>query len=142
MINRIIELMDINKINAKELTSQLGISHSSVTDWKKGRGTPSAQTIVKLANFFNVTTDYLLIGLSETNLSKENVDITKNTLVLDRMELMLLDIFNELDMSNQREVLHIMNKALDKQQSDNSDKSKPIYTSSNDELSATNSMVG
>ena len=53
-------LMKKNNVTAKQLTSDLGLSVSSVTDWKKGKGKPSAETITKIAEYFGVTTDYLL----------------------------------------------------------------------------------
>jgi len=62
LLERILKLMDERGINAKELTEKIGINHSAVTDWKKGKGNPSTGAIIKLAKFFGVSTDYLLTG--------------------------------------------------------------------------------
>lgn len=62
LLQRLNSLMEQNGLNAKQLTSELGISNSSFTDWKKGKGTPSASTLVKLAEYFDVSLDWLLLG--------------------------------------------------------------------------------
>ncbi|MDR2655524.1 MAG: helix-turn-helix domain-containing protein [Oscillospiraceae bacterium] len=61
-VERIIALMDKQGINGKVLTTELGISSSSVTEWKKGKAKPSVEAIVKIAQYFQVTTDWLLTG--------------------------------------------------------------------------------
>ena len=72
MLERILFLMDQRGVTAKKLTTDLGISNSSVSDWKKG-SKPSSDVIVKLANYFHVTTDYILLGtLSNDTLSTDD----------------------------------------------------------------------
>lgn len=66
LIERILELMGKNKITAKKLTTDLELSNSSITDWKKGKGKPSTEAVIKIANYFNVSTDYLLLGKEAT----------------------------------------------------------------------------
>lgn len=61
MLERILSLMNQRGVTAKKLTSDLGISNSAVSDWKSG-SKPSCEVIVKLAKYFNVTTDYILLG--------------------------------------------------------------------------------
>lgn len=61
MITRILNLLSDRGITAKKLTKDLDISNSSVTDWKKG-SKPSCDVIVKLSDYFGVTTDFLLKG--------------------------------------------------------------------------------
>ncbi len=69
MIERILNLMKQSSVTAKQLTSDLEISSTSITDWKKGKGRPSADAIVKLAKYFGVTTDYILTGKEEDSSS-------------------------------------------------------------------------
>ncbi len=59
-LDRILKLIRENGINAAKLTKEIGLSHSAVSDWKKGKGNPSAKTIAKIADYFNVSADYLL----------------------------------------------------------------------------------
>ena len=62
MVERIEQLLKKRGISAYKMTSDLGLSNSAVTDWKKGKAKPSTDAIFKMANYFNVTTDYLLTG--------------------------------------------------------------------------------
>lgn len=89
VINRILDLMKKNNITAKQLTSDLEISNSSISDWKRGKGKPSSDAIVKMAEYFNVTTDYLLLGTTcnKTN----NINLTEN----EQEILSLLHKFNK-----------------------------------------------
>ena len=65
-----------NGITAKKLTSDLEISNSSVSDWKKG-SKPSCDVVVKLAKYFGVSTDYILLGEKSVSISQEDQDILK-----------------------------------------------------------------
>ncbi|MGL6198083.1 MAG: helix-turn-helix domain-containing protein [Lachnospiraceae bacterium] len=61
MVNRILGLIKERGITAKKLTSDLKISNSSVSDWKKG-SKPSCDVVVRLSEYFEVSTDYILLG--------------------------------------------------------------------------------
>ena len=49
-------------MNQAELARALGVSPSAVGMYEQGRREPSAAGLVALAEFFGVTTDYLLTG--------------------------------------------------------------------------------
>ena len=53
-------LMKENKITQQELAERLNVRRGSVSNWVTDRRVPDNNTIVELANIFNVTTDYLL----------------------------------------------------------------------------------
>lgn len=59
-IQRILHLIDLAGINAKTLTLETGLSHSAVTEWKKGKAKPSVDAFVKIAEYFKVPIEYLL----------------------------------------------------------------------------------
>lgn len=60
MVERILELMKEKGVTAPRLSQDLNLSNSAVADWKRGKGKPSADTIVKLSEYFEVSSDYLL----------------------------------------------------------------------------------
>lgn len=76
MLDRILALLKENGITAKKLTSDLEISNSSVSDWKKG-SKPSCDVVVKLAKYFGVSTDYILLDEKSISISQEDQDILK-----------------------------------------------------------------
>ena len=67
MIERILFLMDKEGIKPKELIIKLGLNHSAITDWKNGKAKPGTEAIIKIAEYFNVSTDYLLGQTDDPN---------------------------------------------------------------------------
>ena len=60
MFERIFSTAKEQGINQRELAAHLGFQPSVLSDWKTGRLRPSVEMISKIADRFNVTTDYLL----------------------------------------------------------------------------------
>ena len=54
------ELCKAKPISCKRAAEDMGLSNSITTKWKKTGATPSGETLEKVANYFGVTTDYLL----------------------------------------------------------------------------------
>ena len=72
MVKRILQLMESRHITAAELTREISLANGVITQWKSGKSKPSTDAIVKLAHFFDVSTDYLLTGTEkESSLSDE-----------------------------------------------------------------------
>ena len=63
MVDRLVALMDERNLKPAQITRELGISGSSFTDWKKGKGSPSLDVVVKFADYFNVSLDYIVRGV-------------------------------------------------------------------------------
>ena len=63
-IERIKELRDEKKVTQKEVAKFLGIIESAYANYEQGRTEPNLNTLIKLSQFFGVTTDYLL-GLED-----------------------------------------------------------------------------
>lgn len=58
--NRIKELRIENQLSQKSLAEQISVSQKAIDFWEKGINEPKASYIIKLAKFFNVSSDYLL----------------------------------------------------------------------------------
>ena len=59
-VEKIFSLMAMNKITAKQLAQETGISQSNFTEWKKGRSKPKINAIQAIANYFNVPVEQLI----------------------------------------------------------------------------------
>lgn len=70
MWERFEELMKAKKLRIADVSRETGISYSTFTDWKAGRYTPKADKIQKIADFFDVSYEYLT---GATNKKKENI---------------------------------------------------------------------
>lgn len=81
-IQRILFLIDNSGLSDTQILKGLDVSSSStlITDWRKGRSkSPQLKHILKLSNFFHVTTDFLLTGvLQPSDLSDDEVELLKN----------------------------------------------------------------
>lgn len=62
---RIKELRIQRNIQQKDLASALEIAANTLSQYETGKREPDQETLMKLADYFNVTTDYLL-GRSES----------------------------------------------------------------------------
>ena len=74
---KIRNLRENKGINQEKLGKMLGLSASTVGMYEQGRRQPDNETLIKIAEFFDVSTDYLL-GITEVkNYNKpyaENID--------------------------------------------------------------------
>ncbi len=58
-IERIFELMENNKVSAYKLSKEVGVSQGNISDWKSGKANPSYGAVVKIANYFSVSPEYI-----------------------------------------------------------------------------------
>lgn len=56
------KLIERKNTTIKAVADYIGVSRQAVSQYQDGSTQPNAETVVKIAEFFNVTTDYLLTG--------------------------------------------------------------------------------
>lgn len=61
---RLNELLIENEISKRELAKKIGVSATSISDWSTGKILPTAENVYLIAEYFNVSADYLL-GLKD-----------------------------------------------------------------------------
>lgn len=93
-IQRIMSLIELNNDTPTHVLKKLELSTNSISEWKKGKGRPSTDAIVKFAQYYNVSTDYLLLG----KLPEGEPDAT----VLQKQ---FNNIFKQLDEDDQHECI-------------------------------------
>lgn len=69
-MRKLIELRKEKKLTQSDLAEVLGISRQAYSNYEAGKRQPDNETLLKLAEYFNVSVDYLL-GRETTNSSKE-----------------------------------------------------------------------
>ena len=106
-IERILLLRDEQNLTSKEVETGAGLANSSISQWKKGRGKPSLDNIIKLARFFNVSSDYLL-GLQESS-SVPEIEIS-----LTEEEQLLLTAFRKSNSLDHFRIIQVCMNALDR----------------------------
>lgn len=138
----------------KEITEKTGISPASITQYKNGTNTPKGDILESLANYFNVSTNYLLgksdtptytfddinkkTGLSQRaietlyklqhNCFNENVDITKEKVISNcyTSHLKILNLILEDD-TKLLELLENINKYQELKQDKKETKEKQEF---------------
>ncbi|SFX52694.1 DNA-binding transcriptional regulator, GntR family [Thermoactinomyces sp. DSM 45891] len=97
---RIVELRKKNKLSQEQFAKDFGVGRSTVAMWETGDRTPDAETIQRLADFFDTSTDYLL-GRTDVNYSVEQFQSTRRGFGRDHgnkatKKYLDLQIFNSL----------------------------------------------
>lgn len=72
LANRLRELRKSNKLSQSDMAERLNISTSAYGYYEQGKSDLSSETINKIADMFNVTTDYLLGRSSNPHTSNKN----------------------------------------------------------------------
>lgn len=110
-----VELCIKNNTSPNAVAKAIGISSASVTYWKNG-SKPRDTALKKIANYFDVSTDYLLgrtTTINEIN-SHNNISGNNNIIgngyntgdnLLTEQETALVSIFKSLDVINQAKLL-------------------------------------
>lgn len=60
MYDIFVKLMEDRGLTHYGVWKATGVSQSSLSDWRLGKGTPGAANLMKLADFFGVSVDYLM----------------------------------------------------------------------------------
>lgn len=56
------KLCEINNVTPSKVSKATGISTATLTSWKKGVYTPKQDKLQLIADYFNVSVDYLMTG--------------------------------------------------------------------------------
>jgi transcriptional regulator with XRE-family HTH domain len=57
---KILRINKLPKITQEDVANQIGAPRATYSNWETDRATPDYEYLVKLADYFNVTLDYLL----------------------------------------------------------------------------------
>ena len=60
LANRVKLLRQSKKMSQSQLADRLGVKKQTVSNWENDNIMPSVEMVVKVADYFNVSTDYLL----------------------------------------------------------------------------------
>lgn len=78
---RIKELRKEKGLRQSELATTLHVSQQAVGSWETGRTVPGADTLNVLADYFNVTTDYLLGRYEKKDDDTKTADIKDDDVI-------------------------------------------------------------
>ncbi len=84
IMKRLKELREGKHISQQRLAIELNVSQATISKYELGQADPDIPTIVKLAEYFHVSADYLLeISDSKQNISDSRLSDTEKQLIFD-----------------------------------------------------------
>lgn len=92
---RLVSLRKEQGITQKKLAVILDVAQPRIVEWEKGKRTPNKDSLVRLAEVFNVSVDYLI--------GESNVIITKT----------LATTLDQLSLEEQRQVVNFAQQLLE-----------------------------
>lgn len=95
-------------LTSEELCSKIGIKGGSYRNYERNDRKPDYDTLVKLADFYNVSTDYLL-GRPDAKAPADPID---KLMTVDEMEKDLLREWLSLDEASRKAFLDVLRKIV------------------------------
>lgn len=89
---RLKSLREGKRLYQKELANELSISRASIAMYESGDRMPPVEVLIKLADFFNVSIDYLLGQDGKKWEEKEKLLCNKSYLIINRLKDELPDL--------------------------------------------------
>lgn len=109
MLENIKKLRLKDKISQQELGDIVGVSQQSINKYENHNVEPGLETLVKIAEYFNVSVDFL-IGHTDVERLPENL----TRFDLNREESKLIDGFRKLSKSEKSSIIVIIENYLNK----------------------------
>lgn len=89
------------------VAKEINIGSGTLTKWKEGHTSPNSEALIKIAKYFNCSTDYLL-GLTDL------VDSLKSE--FSQEDISILNKINKLNIDDRTEVMMIIDFRLNRQE--------------------------
>lgn len=98
---RIKELRNLKRLSQKDFADKFSLTQQAVAKWEKNQASPNPDMLVKLADFFDVSTDYLLGRTDDTTFfakpNPENTNVNRLHTLMEEKEVSteeLADLLN------------------------------------------------
>lgn len=86
IMHKVVKLLDDNNIEQKDLCTFLNVKPQTFSDWKAGRNKSYMKHITQIANYFNVSVDYLT---GETDIKEKTPTVTDERITPSEYRLVL-----------------------------------------------------
>lgn len=113
VVRRVVDIMSERNITQSKMTKDLNLPTSIISDWKKGKTKPGVDKLVKLAGYFTMTLDMLILGHES---GKSIIPFAT------RMDKTMIDRFHNLNDEHKKSVLEYIDFMLAAEIKDKSSK--------------------
>lgn len=88
MLDRLYTLIRERGIRKTDVPKALGISMTTFSDWRRGKGFPSLKNTIKFCEYFDVSLDWLVFGKEPETVEKSvdivDISVSRETSIIER----------------------------------------------------------
>lgn len=97
-------------ISAYKVSKETGVSTATLTSWKQGKYAPKEEKLKKIADYFNVTTEYIKTGKVTENENTQGYGSLLMDIATDKELMNALTNLTKLDQADRDFVIAMINR--------------------------------
>ena len=106
MYERYKKLLDEKGLKNSDVSRGANVSNMTLSDWKNGKTVPKTSTIKKIAEFLDVSVDYLTCGKEVDNKEMARIDIELSKQDIETKNYMLK--FAKLELEKKKQIMSLI----------------------------------
>ena len=106
MYERYKKLLDEKGLKNSDVSRGANVSNMTLSDWKNGKTVPKTSTIKKIAEFLDVSVDYLTCGKEVNNKEMARIDIELSKQDIETKNYMLK--FAKLELEKKKQIMSLI----------------------------------
>jgi transcriptional regulator with XRE-family HTH domain len=106
MYERYKKLLDEKGLKNSDVSRGANVSNMTLSDWKNGKTVPKTSTIKKIAEFLDVSVDYLTCGKEVDNKEMARIDIELAKQDIETKNYMLK--FAKLELEKKKQIMSLI----------------------------------
>lgn len=118
------QLRDKKGVKDADIAKCTDITKSTFSDWKTGRSTPKNDKLQKIADYFEVSLDYLINGENANDKFEKEQDNTQKLLIKiqqDKKMINTIEKFYKLNNKQKEHVIELINLFVNKAEEEETD---------------------
>ena len=106
MYERYKKLLDEKGLKNSDVSRGANVSNMTLSDWKNGKTVPKTSTMKKIAEFLDVSVDYLTCGKEVNNKEMARIDIELSKQDVETKNYMLK--FAKLELEKKKQIMSLI----------------------------------
>ena len=111
------KLREEKGLNRKKVASEMGLAYTTYVGYENGTRNLSGDKLKKFAEYYGVTTDYILGVTDEKNPATESDGTQESVPNIDEYEFYARDLFRKLNIKGKIEAINRLQSLLQQQES-------------------------
>ena len=116
------ELRTDKKMSQENMAKELNVSQSLINNWETGRSTPAPEMLIYIADYFDVSIDYLVGRTNDRRWYNNKQDNTFRNLVYDKLGLIPINWQKFIS----KAIIHMINDAIEYNFLDSNDSNNTV----------------